>query len=117
MLFGGGLLGIIILALWVYCIVDVVATDESSVRNLPKLMWLLLVILLPVIGSITWLGWGRPSEAGFAPGDPNSRARPRSERRPRRRGPLGPEDSSDFMASLDERLREQRKEDPDDGKV
>jgi hypothetical protein len=117
MFFGGGLLGIIFLSLWVYCIVDVVATDDSSVRNLPKLMWLLLVILLPLIGSLTWLGFGRPQGAGFAPGDSSTRPPGPVRKPPRRRGPLGPEDSSDFMASLDERLREERKKDQGDGRA
>lgn len=94
MFYGGGILGLVILALWIYCIVDVITTDDSLVRNLPKLVWLLIVFFIPTIGSIVWLLLGRPEKAGFRPGDTAYRA-------PRR--PLGPEDSPGFMSELDDR--------------
>ena len=59
LLFGGGL-GIVLLALWIFCIVDVIVTDEGDVRHLPKMAWLLIVLVLPDIGSIIWLVAGRP---------------------------------------------------------
>ncbi len=75
------------MALWVYCILDVIATDDVLVRNLPKGMWLLIVIFLPDIGSLAWLLLGRPLYAGWRPGD--------TTRRPPRRV-IGPEDRDDF---------------------
>ena len=74
---GIGLFGFVLLLLWIYCIFDVIASEESLVRNLPKTMWLLIVIFIPDIGSIAWLGLGRPLYAGWQPGDTRSRA-PRS---------------------------------------
>jgi len=56
----GGLIGIGFLVLWLYCIYDVITTDEAIVRHLPKLVWLLIVVLIPDIGSLLWLGLGRP---------------------------------------------------------
>jgi hypothetical protein len=56
----GGLVGIGFLILWIYCIYDVITTDDAIVRHLPKLVWLLIVVLIPDIGSILWLGLGRP---------------------------------------------------------
>jgi Phospholipase_D-nuclease N-terminal len=56
----GGLIGIGFLVLWIYCIYDVITTDDAIVRNLPKLVWLIIVIMVPDIGSILWLGLGRP---------------------------------------------------------
>jgi hypothetical protein len=55
-----GLVAIGFLVLWIYCIYDVVTTDEVIIRYLPKLVWLLIVLLLADIGSILWLGLGRP---------------------------------------------------------
>ena len=72
-LFGPELGGLILLALWVYCIFDVIATDESLVRNVPKGLWLLIVIFLPDIGSLAWLFLGRPQYAGWRPGDTTAR--------------------------------------------
>jgi len=82
-----GVVSIVLLALWVYCIFDVIATDDSLVRNLPKGMWLLIVIFLPDIGSLAWLLLGRPMYAGWRPGD--------TTRRPPRRV-IGPEDRDNF---------------------
>jgi hypothetical protein len=86
-LFGPGLLGLVIVVLWLYCIFDVISTDEALVRNLPKLVWLLVVLFVPTIGSIAWLALGRPLYAGWRPGDTN--------RRPRRR-PDGPDDDPNW---------------------
>jgi len=111
-LFGGGLLALAVLALWVYCILDVISSDESMVRNLPKVMWLLVVIFVPTIGSVAWLLLGRPEGAGFAPGDSTHRAEPRSGRsnRPTQRslGTPAPDDDPRFLAQLDERTKRLR---------
>ena len=99
MFFAGGLAGILLLILWVYCILDVIATDEMLARNMPKMVWLLVVIFVPTVGSVAWLALGRPERAGLRPGENTTR--------PARRA-IGPEDSPEFMlrAAQDvERLR------------
>lgn len=99
MFFAGGLAGILLLILWVYCILDVIATDEMLARNMPKMIWLLIVIFVPTVGSVAWLALGRPERAGLRPGETTAR--------PVRRA-IGPEDSPEFMlrAAQDvERLR------------
>lgn len=61
--------GLILLAL-VVGLVDVLARDDTGVRLLPRWAWLLVVVLMPVAGTVVWLVAGRP----------------RSGRRGRRRG-------------------------------
>lgn len=73
---GGGIFGLVALALWVYCIFDCIRTDESTVQNLPKTIWLIIVIFVPTIGSIAWLLLGRPQGAGFQFGQPNASRTP-----------------------------------------
>jgi hypothetical protein len=85
-----GVVSLALLALWVFCIFDVIATDDVLVRNLPKGLWLLIVIFLPDIGSLAWLLLGRPMYAGWRPGDTTRRT-------PRR--VIGPEDRADFPTS------------------
>ena len=85
-----GVVSIALLGLWLYCIFDVIASDDVLVRNLPKGMWLLIVIFLPDVGSLAWLLLGRPMYAGWRPGDTTRRA-------PRR--VIGPEDRDDFPTS------------------
>lgn len=65
---------LIALCLWVYCVFDVIATEEMLIRNLPKTMWLLIVIFVPTVGALAWLLLGRPPYAGFRPGDTSPRA-------------------------------------------
>src|SRR5687767_14632540 len=40
---GYAIVGFALVALWVYCVLDVVQTDEALIRNLPKMAWLLIV--------------------------------------------------------------------------
>ncbi len=56
----GAVIGIGFLALWIYCIYDVITTDDAIIRHLPKVVWLILVIILADIGSLLWLALGRP---------------------------------------------------------
>ena len=86
-LFEEGLIPVLLLGLWIYCILDVIAADDGLIRNLPKGFWLMIVIFLPDIGSLAWLLLGRPLYAGWRPGDTTRRT-------PRR--VLGPEDRPDF---------------------
>ena len=46
-----GLIGLIIFALDVWAIASIINTNES---NGTKLLWILLVALLPVVGLIIW---------------------------------------------------------------
>lgn len=93
MLYFDGFVGLVTLGLWIFCLVDVIVTDEASCRNLPKLPWLLLVLLIPLVGSIVWLIAGRPQRAPGAPtgryerqapGFPSTTGRAGSPRRARR---------------------------------
>ena len=58
--------------LTVYAAVDCVRTPKAQVQNLPKGLWLALILLLPLIGPVSWLLAGK------------DRARPsgRPQRRP-----------------------------------
>jgi hypothetical protein len=87
-LFGPGLVGFLVFALWVYCVLDVIATDAVLIRNLPKVTWLVIVLIFGPLGSIAWLAVGRPQFAGWRPGDTTPRRPPRRY--------TGPEDRPDF---------------------
>lgn len=76
-----------------------IASDEPLVRNLPKTIWLILVIFIPTVGAIAWLILGRPQGVQYSPGSTSYRTP---------RGPVGPEDSPTFMSALDERKRLQK---------
>lgn len=111
MFFGGGLLALMVLALWVYCILDVIATDDSAVRNLPKMLWLFVVIFIPTVGSVAWLILGRPQGTKFGPRDTATRSEHRGDTpdRPQRSlRAVPPDDDPGFLAQLDERTKRLR---------
>jgi phospholipase D-like protein len=107
------LVGVLILALWVFAVFDVIKTDRTVCRNLPKEMWLLLVIILPALGAIAWFIMGRPENARFVPGSteqrrPGSMWRLEPRELPGGQHPasgrhIGPEDNPEFMRSAEER--------------
>lgn len=106
MLLVRGLLGIALLALWIYCIVDVITRDESEIRNLPKIVWLLIVVFLPTIGSLLWLIAGRPR---FSGAELPSRGRFPEYDRPGRQPATNPDDDEAFLRGLRERAEQQRR--------
>ena len=105
---GGVLIELILL---VYCVLNVITTPEDQVRNLPKLLWLFLVILLPLVGGIAWLVAGRPLSGGRPGGMPykgNTGRFPEYDR-PGRAAAQNPDDDEAFLRNLRERAEEQRK--------
>lgn len=56
-------MGGLVLLIMIVALVDIVTSDEAVVRGLPRWGWLLLVIVLPLVGSIVWFVAGRPVEA------------------------------------------------------
>ncbi|GAA0406621.1 membrane protein [Acrocarpospora corrugata] len=91
-----GVITLLLIGLWLYCVLDVITTDSSLVRNMPKLVWLVVVILLPTVGSLLWLIAGRPRRTVQA-------APPRAAR------PLNPDDDEEFLRRLRQRAEEQRR--------
>jgi hypothetical protein len=105
MLFVDG--GVLLFALWVFCIIDVIVVDEYRVRNLPKTAWVLIVLLLPDIGSIAWLVAGRPWDSRPRAASRIAREFPEYDR-PGRQEATNPDDDEAFLRQLRARAEEQR---------
>jgi len=103
MLLFDGALGIALLALWLFCLIDVIVTDEYACRNLPKMLWLVIVLILPDVGSVLWLILGRPRSAP-TPATMGARA-PSSYVAPA----TNPDDDEEFMRQVRQRADEQRR--------
>jgi hypothetical protein len=110
LLVGDGLLAVALIVLWVFCIVDVIRSPELAVRHLPKLVWLVVVLVLPDVGSIVWLVLGRPQGAGTRrePRHGHMDAFPEYDR-PGRFRAANPEDDAEFLLRLRERAEDQRR--------
>ncbi|MDT0309622.1 PLD nuclease N-terminal domain-containing protein [Streptomyces sp. DSM 44917] len=97
------LLFLVPLALAVYALVDCISSDEEEIRHLPKLVWILLIVVAWVIGPLAWIFVGRRRGGGRGP-LPRRNARGRG-------GWVAPDDNPEFLRGLAEerRLEERRK--------
>lgn len=101
----GFLLSLIGLALMVFALVDIIRRDDAQVKFMPKLVWLLLVVLLPFIGSVLWFAIGREyTDGGIRVG-----RQQREDARPA--APVVPRDTrttEEQIADLDREIEEWR---------
>ena len=112
MLLLDGVLGLIVIGLWIFCLLDVISTDEYACRNLSKTWWIILVLFFPLIGSIAWLVAGRPQSDATSSmpykGNHGHPSFPEYES-PGRAVAANPEDVEAFLRGLRERAEEQRR--------
>lgn len=106
------LLFLVPLALSVYAFIDCISTPEEDVRHMPKPLWAILVLIFPVVGSVSWIIAGkRRSPAAEGWGGVRGG-------RPRQRW-VAPDDNPDFLKSLDDGPRRDdgrgERPDPEDG--
>ncbi|MGW0564195.1 PLD nuclease N-terminal domain-containing protein [Streptomyces sp. NPDC003016] len=89
---------LLVLALWIYAFIDCLNTPEEEVRHLPKVVWVIIVLLFGevLIGPVAWLAVGKVRK-----GARNGSGGTPSEGR---RGPkntwVAPDDNPDFLKSL-----------------
>ncbi|GGZ15475.1 PLD nuclease N-terminal domain-containing protein [Streptomyces poonensis] len=90
------------LALSIYAFIDCITTQEKDVRHIPKPLWAILILLFPLVGSISWLivGRDRASASGRIGGGGARRSGG---------GWVAPDDNPDFLKSLED----ERKKDGD----
>lgn len=99
---------ILVIALMIGALVDLIRRDDSQVKFLPKIVWIIVVILLPLIGSILWFGLGREyGDSGIT--IPRMRRAPRTA--PAQTPPAPPRDTrttEQQIADLDREIEEWR---------
>jgi len=77
------------LVLLVLALISVLSAPR--VRAMPRALWVLVILLIPVLGPLCYFVWGRPVS-------------PPREKRPVQRGkprPAAPDDDPDFLRSVD----------------
>ncbi|WP_328861426.1 PLD nuclease N-terminal domain-containing protein [Streptomyces sp. NBC_00306] len=84
---------LLVLALWIYAFIDCLNTPEKEVRHLPKVVWVIIVLLFGqvLLGPVAWLVAGRPRKGARGGGSPFER---------RRTQWVAPDDNPDFLKSL-----------------
>ncbi|MFJ6069843.1 PLD nuclease N-terminal domain-containing protein [Streptomyces sp. NPDC093065] len=83
------------LALSVYAFIDCISTKDADIRHMPKPLWAILVLLFPLVGSISWIIAGKKRQpAGSSPWQGGGR-----------RQWVAPDDNPDFLKSLGDQPR------------
>ncbi len=85
---------VVAFAFVVYTLFHCIMSPAAKVRSLPKGVWILAIIVLPVIGAGLWYWLGAP-KAAAGPAAP-------------RRG-MGPDDDADFLRQLNIRRQQQQR--------
>jgi hypothetical protein len=85
------------IALWVAALISCLSTEEGNIRALPRIVWVIIILLFPLVGSIAWFVAGRERysspKKSWRPGG----GFPENER-PRRT--VAPDDDPEFLRRL-----------------
>jgi hypothetical protein len=73
-------------------------SDKRAIRRMPRALWVMVILLVPLAGPVAWFLSGRPRATGA----------PRSGWRvavglPKRPRPPAPDDDPDFLRSIERR--------------
>jgi hypothetical protein len=82
---------LLVLAVWIYAFIDCLNTPEQEVRKLPKVVWVIVILLFGqvLLGPVAWFAVGRPR-----------RNAPYGATRPDERRWVAPDDNPEFLKSL-----------------
>lgn len=83
------------LGVMIYALIECVRTPGPQVRVLPKPVWILAIIVIPLIGALLWLFFGPARQ----PKPLNQQPRPSS-----------PDDDAEFLRRLDAQRRQKARE-------
>ena len=112
------LLFILWLALTLYALIDCIRTPKDNMPGkVPKILWILLILLLSPIGAIAWVIVSRVAAAEAKGGviEPNIWSSEESVpisfgRKPAPKQPSAPDDDPAFLEEVSRKLREKQRE-------
>lgn len=86
---------LLVLALWIYAFIDCLNTPEEEVRGLPKVVWVIIILLFGevLVGPVAWLVAGRARRGGPAGAAASGWRRDRGAY-------VAPDDNPEFLDSL-----------------
>ncbi|MGX1757016.1 PLD nuclease N-terminal domain-containing protein [Streptomyces lydicus] len=88
---------LLVLALWIYAFIDCLNTPESQVRGLPKVIWVIVILLFGevLVGPVAWLVAGKQRQPAADGG-----STPSAWHRNHRTTFVAPDDNPEFLRSL-----------------
>lgn len=76
----------------IFTTVYAASANRNQVRVLPKFVWVLLCLFIPIIGGLLYITIGRPIDGDSGQGAKRSR-------------PIAPDDDADFLRDLGTRFK------------
>ncbi|MFD3699039.1 PLD nuclease N-terminal domain-containing protein [Streptomyces sp. NPDC058646] len=83
---------LLIIGLTIYAFIDCLNTPEEEVKHLPKVVWVIIILLFSIVGPVVWLFAGKQRTLAAGRGGGGGRAR--------RTQWVAPDDNPDFLKSL-----------------
>ena len=105
------LLFLVEVALVALALISCLSAEDEEIRTLPRVGWVFVILLFPLVGSIAYFAAGRPVSATPRPGIWRVGGGFPEHERPRR--PLAPDDDPEFLRSLS-KPKDQQPKDPSD---
>jgi hypothetical protein len=92
----------------IIALISCLSAEDGEVRGLPRIVWVLIILFFPLLGSIAYYFAGRPVRAAtsgqsWRPGTGSPKAT-----RPKR--VLAPDDDPDFLRKLDQQSKQEDEE-------
>lgn len=90
------------LGVMIYALIEAISTPSERTRIMPKGVWIIVIILIPLVGGVLWLLFGNENSylASTVQGFKKSTGPAR---------PTTPDDDEEFLRSLDIQRAQQRK--------
>lgn len=96
---------LLLIGLVVYCVIDIVRSEDDERLGVHPALWVLLVVLFPLIGGVVWLAVSRTRRAN---------ARPQEAAGHATTGPVAPDDDPEFLWRLEQERRRREARGTDD---
>jgi len=100
---------VVTIAAVIVSIVDIARIEDHRVKHLPKLGWIIVVVVLQLIGAVLWFALGRERSSESAARQAREAGHPVGTGSLRLSRPVAPDDDPDFLLQLrKEREQEER---------
>ncbi|MGF0115645.1 PLDc N-terminal domain-containing protein [Promicromonospora sp. Marseille-Q5078] len=110
-MFARVILPLLVVGLALYALLDLAGSEEEERGGLPRWLWAVIILLLPVFGAVAWIvvkQASRRAPGGRGPSGRSGRPRPSGPRRPS--GPVAPDDDPEFLWRLEQEKRRRERE-------
>ena len=111
---------VLALALAIYALLDCARTPEESMpARMPKLLWIVIIVMATFVGPIAWIIVSRVKAAEDRGGEVEPTVWSSKEgttfRRAERPRPVAPDDDPEFLRGLEQDIRRRRHHRDEDG--